>query len=226
MSKALCPQYQGLSTYEKEYLAIIVAVDQWRPYLQHVEFVIFTDQRSLVHLEEQRLTTPWQQKAFTKLLGLRYCIRYKKGAENSATDALSRAEPREMLAAVTSCQPAWLDDVVTSYHSNPQAQRLLEQLAVQDDPKKRFTLQQGILRFRDRIWLGGSIALQQRIMAAFHDSALGGHSGFPVTYLRIQRHFCVARYVSKPNLIVLHPWVCSRYYPFQANLGMSSPWIS
>lgn len=35
ISKALSPCYQGLSTYEKEYLAIIVAVDQWRPYLQH-----------------------------------------------------------------------------------------------------------------------------------------------------------------------------------------------
>lgn len=68
MSKALSPCYQGLSTYEKEYLAIIVAVDQWRPYLQHAEFVIHIDQRSLVHLEEQRLTTPWQQKALLSCL--------------------------------------------------------------------------------------------------------------------------------------------------------------
>lgn len=52
MSKVLSPRYQGLSTYEKEYLAIIVAVDQWRPYLQHTEFVIYTDQKSLTHLEE------------------------------------------------------------------------------------------------------------------------------------------------------------------------------
>lgn len=43
MSKALSPRYQGLSTYEKEYLAIIVAVDQWRPYLQHAEFVVYID---------------------------------------------------------------------------------------------------------------------------------------------------------------------------------------
>uniref|UniRef100_A0A453NJ48 Reverse transcriptase RNase H-like domain-containing protein n=1 Tax=Aegilops tauschii subsp. strangulata TaxID=200361 RepID=A0A453NJ48_AEGTS len=78
MSKALSPRYQGLSTYKKEYLAIIVEVDQWRPYLQHTEFVIYTDQKSLTHLEEQRLNTPWQQKAFTKLLGLRYRIKYKK----------------------------------------------------------------------------------------------------------------------------------------------------
>lgn len=134
-----------------------MAVDQWRPYLQHAEFLIFTDQRSLVHLEEQRLTTPWQQKAFTKLLGLRYCIKYKKGSDNSAADALSHANPQEMLSAITSCQPAWLEDVVNSYNSNPQAQKLLEQLAIRPDPKKRFSLHQGILRFRDRIWLGGSI---------------------------------------------------------------------
>lgn len=51
MSKALSPHYQGFSTYEKEYLVVIVAVDQWRPYLQHDEFVIYTDQKSLIHLE-------------------------------------------------------------------------------------------------------------------------------------------------------------------------------
>uniref|UniRef100_A0A8R7TPA7 Reverse transcriptase domain-containing protein n=1 Tax=Triticum urartu TaxID=4572 RepID=A0A8R7TPA7_TRIUA len=54
MRKALCPKYQGLSTYEKEYLAVITAVDQWRPYLQSAEFIIKTDQHSLVYLQEQR----------------------------------------------------------------------------------------------------------------------------------------------------------------------------
>lgn len=33
MSKTLSPRYQGLSTYEKEFLAVIVAVDQWHLYL-------------------------------------------------------------------------------------------------------------------------------------------------------------------------------------------------
>lgn len=33
MSKALCPKFRGLSAYEKEYLAVVVAIDQWRPYL-------------------------------------------------------------------------------------------------------------------------------------------------------------------------------------------------
>lgn len=53
MSKPLSNKNRGLSTYEKECLAILMAVEQWRAYLQHQEFVIRTDQKSLVHLEEQ-----------------------------------------------------------------------------------------------------------------------------------------------------------------------------
>lgn len=34
LSQALSPKNQGLSTYEKELLALILAVDKWRHYLQ------------------------------------------------------------------------------------------------------------------------------------------------------------------------------------------------
>jgi hypothetical protein len=53
ISKALGPRHRGLSTYEKECLAILMAVDKWRSYLQHGEFVIRTDQRSLMHLDDK-----------------------------------------------------------------------------------------------------------------------------------------------------------------------------
>jgi hypothetical protein len=82
VSKALGPKNQGLSVYEKEYLAIILAVTQWRQYLLHAEFLIFIDHRSLSHLTEQKLHTPWQQRVFSKLLGLQYRVVYKKGIEN------------------------------------------------------------------------------------------------------------------------------------------------
>ena len=90
ISKPLGPKSAGLSTYEKEYLAILLAVEQWRSFLQHAEFTIYTDQRSLTHLSDQRLNTPWQQRVFTKLLGLQYKIVYKRGSDNRAADALSR----------------------------------------------------------------------------------------------------------------------------------------
>lgn len=58
VSRALGPRNRGLSTYEKEYMAILLAVEQWRSYLQHNDFVIRTDHASLAHLTDQRLHTP------------------------------------------------------------------------------------------------------------------------------------------------------------------------
>jgi hypothetical protein len=59
VSKALGPRIRGLSTYEKEYAVELLVVEHWRPYLQFGEFVIATDQKRLVHLNEQRLNIVW-----------------------------------------------------------------------------------------------------------------------------------------------------------------------
>jgi hypothetical protein len=109
ISRALGPKSRGLGTYEKEYMAVLMAVQQWRQYLQFAEFIIYTDQQSLVQLSNQRLHTPWQQKLFTKLLGLHYCIVYKPGSTNRAADTLSRnTAPISSCAAVSVVSPQWL----------------------------------------------------------------------------------------------------------------------
>jgi hypothetical protein len=43
ISKALGPRTKGLSTYEKDYLSILIAVDHLRAYLQLAEFAIYID---------------------------------------------------------------------------------------------------------------------------------------------------------------------------------------
>jgi hypothetical protein len=106
LSKSLCPRSQGLSTYEKEYLAILMALDQWCSYLQYAEFHILTDQKSLVQLSEQGLHTPWQQKVFTKLIELQYQIVYHKGVDNRVVDALSRVLALPC-SAISVAQPQW-----------------------------------------------------------------------------------------------------------------------
>lgn len=152
ISKALGPRTRGLSTYEKEYLAILVAVEQWCSYLQHAEFVIHTDHRSLMHVTDQRLHTPWQLKLYTKLVGLQYKIVYKAGSSNLAADALSRhPDPPAQLLAISSSQPAWLRDVLSGYRDDPSAQRLLQELAIDPDAHPPYKLQDGILRINGRI---------------------------------------------------------------------------
>jgi hypothetical protein len=147
------------------------------------EFIIRTDHKSLTHLTDQRLHTDWRQKALTKMMGLQYKVVYKKGIHNGAADALSRKAPASsQVLAISTVQPAWLTSVQASYVDDPQAQQLLQQLAVDPSSVQHYTLRQGILRYQGHIWVGNDITLQNQIVSAFHDSPQGGHSGFPVTY--------------------------------------------
>lgn len=100
MSKALSPKHQILSTYEKEFLAVLLALEKWRGYLLDRHFKIKTDHFSLKYLLDQRLSTPFQTKWLPKLLGFDYVISYKKGNDNLAVDALSRVKNGEELCAL------------------------------------------------------------------------------------------------------------------------------
>ena len=139
ISKPLSPKNRGLTVYEKEYLVILMAVDAWRHYLLQAEFFIHTDHQSLTHLNEQRLHTAWQQKVFSRLLGLQYKILYRKGNENGVADALSRRQHPEQLLSVSSIKHQWLEQVVTGYQTDPRAMELLQRLAVQQDSTGPFS---------------------------------------------------------------------------------------
>jgi hypothetical protein len=187
VSKSLGPRHQGLSTYEKECLAILLAVDHWRSYLMSGEFIIRTDQRSLVHLDDQRLTTPWQQKALTKLLGLQYQICYKKGQENRVADALSRL-PTGQVLSLSTLKNTWLQSVSESYAQYDDTTPILQSLAVQS-PNGNYKLKEGLILYKDRILLAAASEWPLKIFQSLHNTPIGGHSGFLVTYQKIKKLF-------------------------------------
>ena len=76
-SKALKGSVLLLSTYEKEMLAIVKAIQKWRPYLLGRSFLVHTNQKSLKYLLEQRIITPAQTRWLSKILGYDYKIEYK-----------------------------------------------------------------------------------------------------------------------------------------------------
>ena len=189
LSKALGPTAQTLSTYEKECLAILLAVNKWRPYLQQAPFTILTDHRSLVHLSDQKLATDMQQKAFVKLMGMQYKIVYRKGKENSAADALSRTDNATELYNISLCRPRWLEIIVEGYSADPNAKQMLQELSLQSPNAQGYSLQQGLIRWRDHIWLGNNTEAHNAILLSLHSSGVGGHSGFLGTYQRIKSLF-------------------------------------
>ncbi|XP_014754072.1 uncharacterized protein LOC106866060 [Brachypodium distachyon] len=189
MSKALDVKNRAMSTYDKECLAILMAIDKWKSYLQAGEFLIYTHQKNLCQLGDHKANTPMQQKAFFKLLGFQYRIVYKKGTENSAADALSRrAHPAE-LSSLSNVQPRWLEIIIEGYHKDAPAQQLLTEMALQGTNDHGFSLHQGVIRQHGKIWLGSNKDAHRAILLAFHSSAIGGHSGVLATYQRVKDLF-------------------------------------
>lgn len=174
----------------RECFAILLAIDHWRSYLQHSEFTIRTDQRSLVHLDDQRLTTPIQHNALTKLPGLNFKIVYKQGAENRVADALSRTTHADTVEfqAISVLTSPWLQQLQTAYLANPASSKLLQELSVNSN-SGHYTFSQGIIYYKSRVWVGNAIAIQRQVLTALHASAVGRHSGYEATYHRVKKLF-------------------------------------
>jgi hypothetical protein len=206
-------------------MAILIAVDHWRSYLQLAEFLMITDKKSLIHLTDQRLHTYWQQKVFSKLIDLQYKIVYRKGTDNRVADALSRhPAPPMSLMAISTSTPIWLAKVQEGYGQDPKAQQMIAALAVDPQSVPNFTLSDGILKFKRRIWIGDNTTLQQQVLAALHSSAIGGHSGFLVTYRKLKQVFAWKGMKSGTKLFVQSCTVCQQAKPSTARYpGLLAP---
>lgn len=90
MSQTLLDRAQKKSVYERELMAIVIAIQKWRPYLLCRHFQVLIDQKNLKFLTEQRVMGEEQQKWISKLMGYDLDIKYKPRKENGAADALSR----------------------------------------------------------------------------------------------------------------------------------------
>ena len=93
------------------------------------------------------------------------------------------------MAALLVCQAQWLEAVVESYSHDERAQQLIAKLAEAPDSVADFTLRDGLLRYKCRIWVGADPELHTRLITAVHSTAVGGHSGMSVTYRRLKQLF-------------------------------------
>jgi hypothetical protein len=65
-----------------------------------------------------------------------------------------------------------------------------------------------ILRYKNIVWVGTDTFVHSQIIPALHNSAVGGHSGIPVTYKRVKQMFTWKGLKSDVQKFVQHCQVC------------------
>lgn len=91
-SKNLLPAECNYEIYDKELLAIIRCLENWRPELESTELPvrIFTDHKSLEYFMESKELTRRQARWSEKLADFNFKITYRPGKQNDKADALTR----------------------------------------------------------------------------------------------------------------------------------------
>ncbi|MCH81106.1 RNA-directed DNA polymerase (Reverse transcriptase), partial [Trifolium medium] len=151
-SKALGMRNLAKSTYEKELMAVVLAIQHWRPYLLGRKFVVSTDHKSLKQLMQQKIVTAEQQNWAAKLMGYDFDIVYKQGKLNKGADALSRVyEGVELTTLHSAAQWAQVEQIKEEINKDEKLQKIIVEL--QQDPMSwpGYAYKQGVLWYENRM---------------------------------------------------------------------------
>jgi hypothetical protein len=75
------------------------------------------------------------------------------------TDDISRVAIHYHLDAISVDIPVWLQEVLNSYKKDSDASTLLQELTISSPNSLGYSLTDGIIRHKERIWIGNNSAL-------------------------------------------------------------------
>ncbi|WVZ05472.1 hypothetical protein V8G54_018818 [Vigna mungo] len=184
-SKALSLRNLTKSAYERELMAVALAIQHWRPYLLGRKFTVFSYHKSLKQLMQQRITTCGQQNWLARLLGYNFEIIYKPGKENQGADALSRSRDEGEMKSMVSF-PVWLDwqELNAAVHVDDKLKKIIEEMKA-GQVYVGYEYKQGVLYYKDRLVILEKSVWVNKLLEEAHSTPQGDHSGFYRTYRRI-----------------------------------------
>ena len=85
--------------------------------------------------------------------------------------------------------PTWAAELKASYEADSAIQTIVFAFQEGGNPPKGFSLVDGLLLFKGRIYLGSNSPLKSSILHHVHNGPLGGHSGYVKTLHRVKKDF-------------------------------------
>ncbi|KAJ0938964.1 putative nucleotidyltransferase, Ribonuclease H [Helianthus annuus] len=223
-SKGFSPSNRLKSTYDRELLALVLAVQKWNHYLLGHHFFIRTDHYTLKFLLEQRITTTEQQRLLLKLMPYDFSISHRAGKENRGADALSRRpHSGAFLTLVVSLCPDMID-IQAGQKNDPYTSNILKQLEAEPSSCPGYSIVGQLLFYKNRVVVPDVLDLKNKLLHEAHSTPMAGHGGFLKTFKRLSAQYFWPKMKQEIRVFVQQCLVCQQQkYETLAPTGLLQP---
>lgn len=252
-SRTLSPAEKNYTITEKECLAVVWAVQKFRPYLYGRHFSVVTDHHALCWLSSLKNVSGRLGRWILRLQEYDFSVTYKSGRTHKDADALSRcplSSPPDILSssgssAALPMAPLHItgqdlpSNLVSLQRDDTYCRQLIDQLECSVSPPNgrsrrqlnKFRLLNGGALYRLNYHPTGDRwvpviprCLRNHILEVFHDDPTAGHLAFHKTYDRIKsRFFWPGLSTSVAKYVASCPSCQYRKRPTSTSAGMLQP---
>lgn len=218
LSKSLSSVERNYDVHDKELLAIIRALEEWRHYLEGTKhkFEIWTDHRNLQYFRTAKKLNRRQARWSLYLSRFDFSLHHRPGKSSGKPDALSRrsdhSKGEEDNKDVVLLKPEYFKinalrrgHILLSGQEQPLLRRIRESKdfdervvkAVEELRKSgasrldgaEWAEEQGLILFRGRVYVPKDPELRRSIVELHHDSVVAGHPGRWKTLELVTRNY-------------------------------------
>jgi hypothetical protein len=197
-SKSLSEAERNYEIYDKELLAIMLALEEWRQYLlgARKSFEIWSDHQNLTYFREAKRLNRRQARWFTEMQEYFFTLHHKPGATMGRPDAILRKAGLEKgendNSDIVMLKPELFRVLLraTALDFEGEDRSIIHRIQDCTAPREESVVKSpllknpswkehpdGLLTHRDHIYVPPDKALRADIMKAHHDMPITGHLG-------------------------------------------------
>ncbi|QRW26650.1 Retrotransposable element Tf2 protein [Rhizoctonia solani] len=191
MSKSFSGAKANYDTHDKELLAIIKALEEWRIFLEATDrpIQVFTDHRNLEYWMQARTFNRRHAQWRIFLSNFNFEIHYCPGKQSGKPDAHAPEPevmlPSEVFANTSEEEVKIVTEIRSRLREDPSLEPIIQFLTEDADnapPSIRkayrdYDWEEDLLWYRGKLVVPDSETLKEQLLKEFHDSPLAGHPG-------------------------------------------------